>query len=173
MSSKLRPCDLSTLFSFSPSTSPQLGVVPQPNGTGFPCWRTVQRGCQALQRGSFHGPTQTGWYVQSDDSINWRSMYICTCMWILESAYVHVQHTLPGELMVVGSNHTRGSQFFFEKWLLRASCVVLLCLSVVCCCCLAFLSISFINCSCTYPACSVCVIQPCCSLSGLVVRAPV
>ena len=37
----------------------------------------------------------------------------------------------PGELMVVGSSPTRGSQFFFEKCLFRASCVVLLCLSVV------------------------------------------
>ena len=33
--------------------------------------------------------------------------------------------------MVVGSSPTRGSQFFFEKRLFRASCVVLLCLSVV------------------------------------------
>ena len=41
-------------------------------------------------------------------------------------------------------------QFFLEKWLFRASCVVLLCLSVVCCCCLAFLSISYSDCSCVH-----------------------
>ena len=60
VSPRLRPRDLAALFPVPPASSPLVGLVSESHGPSLPLGGEVQRGSQALQRGSQHWPSSTG-----------------------------------------------------------------------------------------------------------------